>query len=157
MKLGDVLSKLKSSDVDDLVYTTSSKPVDFEHWVAITRMNLQSKHSALADWWDLMYANARRAYEHYLQLSPLHRSDIRPGLDGFDTIAMQVERYMLRHVLRAMPKHVQQTLLHMTGVTCGDIIFQALVGAGPGTDSAWAQPSGRGAKRHHRAHCQNLR
>ena len=41
MKLGDVLSKLKSADVDDLVYATASKPVGFEHWAAIARMNLQ--------------------------------------------------------------------------------------------------------------------
>ena len=40
---------------------------------------------------------------------------------------------MRRHLLRTMPKHVQQALLHTEAVTCADILFQALVDAGPGT------------------------
>ena len=69
-KLGDVLLKLKATDIEDLVYTTASKPVDFENWVTLTRMNLESKHSQLVIWWDTMFVTARNAYEQYLQLSP---------------------------------------------------------------------------------------
>ena len=41
---------------------------------------------------------------------------------------------MRRHILRAMPSHAQQALLHMVGVACSDVLFQALVDAGPGTE-----------------------
>ena len=133
-RLGEVLLELKGTDVEDLVYSTASKPVDFENWVTLTRMNLESKHSQLVIWWDSMYSSARNAYEQYLQLSPLQRSDIRPDLSGFNVTGHQVERYMRRHVIKAMPRHIQNTLLHMHNVSCADVLFQAMVDAGPGTE-----------------------
>ena len=81
--------KFKPGDLDDLVYTgTSSKPVDFEHWIRMTRMNLESRHSLLAGWWDRMYASAVHAHVSHLQRSPLHRPDIRPQNDDFTAADM---------------------------------------------------------------------
>ena len=37
--------------------------------------------------------------------------------------------------MRSMPRHVQNTLLHVDVVTCSDVLFQALVDAGPGTEA----------------------
>ena len=102
-RLGEVLLKLKATDVEDLVYCAASKPVDCENWVALTRMNLESKHSQLVIWWDTMFATTRSAYEQYLQLSPLQRSGIRPDLSGFNVTCHQVERYMIRHVTKPCP------------------------------------------------------
>ena len=34
-----------------------------------------------------------------------------------------------------MPRHAQNTLLHVDVVTCSDVLFQALVDAGPGTEA----------------------
>ena len=133
-RLGDVLVKLKPTDLDDLSYSSQSKAVDFERWAQLTRMNLESRHSQLVAWWDLTYHNAQVAYNGYLQLPPLRRSEIRPTSDGFDNTLFQVERYMRRHVLRCMPMHIQQTLLHMVNVSCSDVLFQAMVDAGPGTE-----------------------
>ena len=78
-RLGEVLLKFKSTDVDDLVYATASTPADFENWVTLTRMNLESRHSQLVIWWGTMFGNARSAYEPYLQLSPPPSGQI-PGL-----------------------------------------------------------------------------
>ena len=116
-KLGEVLTKFKTTDIDDLSYVSASKPVDFEHWVNIVRVTLESNHSTLVSWWGVMYANARHAYEQHLQLSPLQRSEIHPGLSGFNPVHMQIERYMRRHVLRAMPNHIQQASLPMYNVS----------------------------------------
>ena len=85
-----------------------------------------------------MFHNAQVAHEAYLALPPLQRSDIRPTSEHFTTVTHSVERYMRRHILRTMPKHVQQALLHMEGVTCSDVLFQALVDAGPGTEGGRA-------------------
>ena len=130
-RLGDVLTKLRPDDFDRLIYGASSKPVDFENWVTLTRLNLESRHSQLSAWWDVMYRNARIAYQNYLQLPPLARSEVRPSMEGFNSINMTVERYMRRHLMRVMPKGVQQTLIHQHDVSCADIVFQALVDAGP--------------------------
>ena len=46
---------------------------------------------------------------------------------------------MRRHVLRATPAHVQSTLLHMEAASAPDILFQALIDAGPGTESDRAE------------------
>ena len=133
--LGQVLMKFKPGDLDDLAYTGTSKPVDFEHWVRMTRVNLESRHSLMAEWWGRTYAAALQAHVIYLQLSPLERSDIRPRNDDYTVADQKIERYMRRHVLRSMPRHVQNTLLHVDVVTCSDVIFQALVDAGPGTEA----------------------
>ena len=128
--------KFKPGDLDELVYSgTSSKPVDFEHWVRMTRMNLESRHSLMAVWWDKMYASAVHAHISYLQLSPLHRSDIRPQNNDYEAADAKIERYMRRHVMRSMPRHVQDTLMHVEEVTCAEVLFQALVDAGPGTET----------------------
>ena len=37
-------------------------------------------------------------------------------------------------MLSAMPKRSQNTLLHMHNVACADVLFQAMVDAGPGTE-----------------------
>ena len=137
-KLGDVLVRLKATDFDDLQYKTSSKAVDFEKWVQLTRMNLESRHSQLVLWWGAMLSNAQAAYSTYLQLPPLRRSEVRPTMEGFTATTLQVERYMRRHILRVMPSNVQQTLLHMANVSCSDVLFQALVDAGPGTEQGRA-------------------
>ena len=42
---------------------------------------------------------------------------------------------MRRHLMRVMPKGVQHTLIHQHDVSCADIVFQALVDAGPGTEA----------------------
>ena len=36
---------------------TPSKPVDFENWATLTRLNLESRHSQLSAWWGVMYRN----------------------------------------------------------------------------------------------------
>ena len=48
---------------------------------------------------------------------------------------LQVERYMRRRMMRSMPRHLQQTLIHLREVSCSDMVFQALVDAGPGTEA----------------------
>ena len=45
---------------------------------------------------------------------------------------------MLRDVLAAMPTHNKHAILHHPGMPYADILFQALVGAGPGTDAGKA-------------------
>ena len=93
-RLGDVLVKLKPQDLDDLAYSSQSQAVDVERWAQFTRMNLESRHSQLVAWWGLTFYNAQVAYNDYLQLPPLRRSEIRPNTDGFDAVMYQVERYM---------------------------------------------------------------
>ena len=134
-RLGSALTKLKPDDLDVLKYHTGAKPVEFEKWIQLTRLNLESRHSQLVVWWDTMFDNAEAAYRAYLALPPLQRSNIRPTNDRFTSVSHQVERYMRRHVLRIVPENVQQCLLHVDGVTCADAIFQTMVDAGPGTES----------------------
>ena len=50
-RLGDVLLKLKPSGVAELKFGTN-KPVDFENWATLFRMNLESRHRQLVAWWD---------------------------------------------------------------------------------------------------------
>ena len=133
-RLGDVLVRLKPTDLGDLAYSSQPKAVDFERWAQLTRMNLESRHSQLVLWWDVMLSNAQAAYSTYLQLPPLRRSEVRPTMEGFTATTLQVERYMRCHVLRAMPAHVQSTLLHMSNVACVDVLYQVLTDAGPGTE-----------------------
>ena len=47
--------------------------------------------------------------------------------------ALLVEHHMHSHRMKAMPTHVQSTLLAMSDVNCPDILFQLYVDAGPGT------------------------
>ena len=61
--------------------------------------------------------------------------DIRPHNGDFTPAGNEFERCMRRHVLRCMPRHVQNTLLHVDAVTCSDVLFPALVDAGPGTEA----------------------
>ena len=129
--LGQVLMKFKPGDLDNLEYSGSSKPVDFEHWIRMTRMNLESRHSLMAEWWDRMYAAAVHAHVSYLQLSPLQRSDIRPENNDYTAADHKIERYMRRHVLRSMPRHVQNTLMHVDVVTCSDVLFPSTCGRRP--------------------------
>ena len=98
-------------------------------------MSLESRHSLLVGWWGRMYASAMHAHASYLQFSPLHRSDIRPQSSDFTAADCKVERHMRRRVLKCMPRHVQNTLIHVDVVTCSDVLFQALVDAGPGTEA----------------------
>ena len=49
-RLGDVLATIKSDDVDNLVYSTGSKPVDFEQWATMARPNLESRRSHISAW-----------------------------------------------------------------------------------------------------------
>ena len=51
-KVGDVLMKFKSTDIIPLVYTTSSKAVDFHGWTFKMRMLLDSKHNHIGHWWE---------------------------------------------------------------------------------------------------------
>ena len=62
-KLGDVLLKINSEDIGELKYSGSSKPVDFETWLHMTRLSLESRHSQLVSWWDAANASAKAAYE----------------------------------------------------------------------------------------------
>ena len=83
---------MKSEDLGKLSYSSSTKPVDFEKWATLMRLNLESRHSQLSAWWGIMYGRARLAYEDYLQLPPLARSDIRPSMGGFNAVNFTVER-----------------------------------------------------------------
>ena len=85
-----------------------------------------------------MLHNARVACDAYLDLPPLQRSDVRPTLENCTLVMHHVERCMRRHILRTMPDYVQQTLLHMVSATCSDVLFQALVDAGPGAEGGGA-------------------
>ena len=132
-KRGDVLLRLKSEDIDPLRYSTPSRAVGFERWVTILRLNLESRHSQLAAWWDATYAAARHAHACYLQLSPFARADVRPEVGNHTEVTMQVERCMRNHLLKALPVTVQDTLMQTPSITCAGVLFQALVDAGPGT------------------------
>ena len=134
-KLGDVLVKFKDGDMIKLEYTSGSKPVDFETWVKKVRMQLESRHSQIVSWWDVAYCNALATYERYLALSPLQRSAVRPEMRNYTVVHHQVERYMRCHLINAVPMNVQSTLLHMSNVTCVDVLYQVLIDAGPGTEN----------------------
>ena len=125
--------RLKSDDIDPLKYTTANRAVDFERWVTVLRLNLESRHSQLAAWWDARYAAARHAHARYLQLSPFARADAHPNVGHHTEIAIQAERFMRKHLLKAMPATVQDTLMQTASINCADVLFQALVDAGPGT------------------------
>ena len=64
-KLGTVLTKLKPDDLDTLKYHAGAKPVDFEKWIQLTRLNMERRHSQLVEGWDTMYHNAEAAYAAY--------------------------------------------------------------------------------------------
>ena len=106
-KLGDALTRLKDTTVPKLAYGAGSKPIKFEHWVKKVRVNLNSRHNMLVKWWDLVYSNARLAYDSYLSLSPLQRTSLRPVADDFDAVSLPCEHYMLPHMLNAVPQHVE--------------------------------------------------
>ena len=133
-RLGDVLTKLKPDVIGKLAYGSGSKPIDFEDWMRMARFSLASKHSQLVRWWDAIGANARLAYDSYLSLSPLQRSTVRPtNVDQFDGAAQQCEHYMVAHLLSAMPQHISRMLLRTPTTNCSDVIFHAMIDAGPGT------------------------
>ena len=54
-------------------------------------------------------------------------------MDGFSNTDDLIERYMVSHLVTAMPEHIRKTLLRSSGVCSGDVLFQAMVDAGPGT------------------------
>ena len=99
----------------------------------LVRMQLNSRHSAIGRWWDVTSGNARNAYNVYLSLSPLQQSSVRPVMDGFGVTDHVIERYMVSHLVSAMPEHIRKTLLRGISVCSGDVLFQAMVDAGPGT------------------------
>ena len=138
-KVRDVLSKMKGTDLIPFSYVTNSKAVDFENWVTKMRWTLNAKHTAIGHWWDLVVHNARAAYGMYLSLSPLQRSAIRPGMEGFLMTDIIVERYLLGHLILTMPQHLQNTLMHTASSCAADVLFQAMVDAGPGTKHDRAQ------------------
>ena len=132
--MGDVLTEVKPDVISKLVYGTGSRPIEFEDWMRKTRFNLAANHSLLVKWWDAVCANARRAYDSYLSLSPLQRSSVRPAfISQADGVIQQCEHYMVAHLLTAMPQHIERMLLHTPATTSADIIFHAMIDAGPGT------------------------
>ena len=60
--------------IEDFVYVVGSKPVEFGNWIKPTRVRLGSERSQLGSWFDVVYYNAKVAYDSYLALSPLQRS-----------------------------------------------------------------------------------
>ena len=89
-------------------------------------------------WFDITYLNARAAPQQYLALPALQRGEVRPQLHGHTAATLTVERFMRKHMLRAMPSAIQRTLLQMSGIACADVLFAALVDAGPGAEHDWA-------------------
>ena len=108
--------KMKPDDIDPLKYTSGSKAVDFEQCATVTRLLFESRHSMIVQWWGITYATARHAYNRYLQLSPLHRAEARPEVGAHTATTYQIERYMRKHLLCAMPAASQQTVLQTTNM-----------------------------------------
>ena len=79
---------------------------------------------------------------------PLPRSSVRPAfISQADGVIQQCEHYMVAHLLTAMPQHIERMLLHTPATSCSDIVFHAMIDAGPGPAKASAStPNSVGSK-----------
>ena len=132
--LNTVLSRMRDDDLLKLEYPDeNSKPSTFETWNQRIAIKISSMHPLIAEFWSAVQMAASLAYDQYLMLGPMQRGMVKPETATVRAEHMPIEMRLRPALLLALPQSVQTSSLGTKQVTVSELLFAAMVDAGPGT------------------------
>ena len=128
------MSRMRDDDFPKLKYTSDNrKPAEFERWVQLMTMKVSSAHPTVRDFWQVVQLTASAAYDQYLYLGPMQKSLARPDTAAVPLKYTSVEMRIRPLVLSTLPASVQSMALSTRQSTVVELLYAAMVDAGPGT------------------------
>ncbi|CAK0841897.1 unnamed protein product, partial [Prorocentrum cordatum] len=129
-----VLARLKDTDVPTLEWVKGvGKASTFEDWLQRASIRIGGLHPALEAFWARAQECCAVAHDEYLSLDLLRRPLIRPAAHMMPAELRNVELRLRPLLLDAMPENIRKQALATRQTAVADILFAAMVEAGPGT------------------------
>ena len=128
------MSRMRDDEYPRLKYGREDrKPAELERWLQLMALKVASVHPHIRDYWNIVQVTASAAYDQYLYLGPMQKSLVKPDTQAVPAKYINVEMRMRPLVLHTLPAHVQSMALSTRQSTVVELIFSAMVDAGPGT------------------------
>ena len=128
------MSRMRDDEYPRLKYGREDrKPAELERWLQLMALKVASVHPHIRDYWNIVQVTASAAYDQYLYLGPMQKSLVKPDTQAVPAKYLNVEMRMRPLVLHTLPAHVQSMALSTRQSAVVELIFSAMVDAGPGT------------------------
>ena len=130
------VSKFKDTEISPLEYPEGcSKPAVFEKWSQLLELKVEALHPDAAVYWQAVRMAAGTAYDQYLWLNPMQKVRVAVDVTSIPACYLGLEMKLRPAVLRAFPETVMSTAMATNRMSVAELLFAAMVDAGPGTQS----------------------
>jgi hypothetical protein len=130
------VGKLKEGDIPQLRYVDGgSKPTAFERWSQLVELKVSSLHPEAAVYWQSVRMAAGAAYDQYLWLNPMQKVRVAVDITSIPARYIALEMKLRAAILAALPETVMSMALATHKLAVAELLFAAMVDAGPGTQS----------------------